>query len=81
MAGGREIMTDWVVDALRDLGGSAPILDVCKHVWAHHEGDIRREGDLLFEWQYEMRWAGDLLRRDGVLRPPDPSKRGVWQLA
>ena len=81
MARGREIMTDWVEEALRDMGGSATILDVCKHVWSHHEQDIREQGDLLYKWQYEIRWAGDLLRREGVIRPADASKHGVWELA
>lgn len=81
MSRGREIMTDWVEQALRELGGSATILQICKHVWQSHEHDIRNEGDLIFEWQYEIRWAGDLLRRDGVIRPADGSKRGIWELA
>ena len=69
MAQGRVIMTDWVVEALKQLGGKGTILDISRRVWDHHEPDIRTEGDLLYEWQYELRWAGDLLRRDGVLRP------------
>jgi hypothetical protein len=78
---GREMMTGWVLEALRELGGRAPILEVCKHVWRHHEADIRAAGDLMFEWQYEIRWAGDLLRREGALRPADLAQRGIWELA
>lgn len=74
-------MTYWVVEALRALGGSASILDIARHVWNNHEADIRAAGDLLYEWQYELRWAGDLLRRDGVIHPADASPRGIWELA
>lgn len=81
MANGRKLMTDWVEEALREMGGSATILDICKHVWRHHEQDIREEGDLLYKWQYEIRWSGDLLRRDGVLRPAEASERGAWELS
>jgi hypothetical protein len=81
MARGREIMTDWVEEALRKLGGAASILDICKEVWTLHEADIRNAGDLLYEWQYEIRWAGDLLRRNGVIRPAEVSPRGVWELS
>lgn len=81
MAQGRELMTDWVEAALNDLGGSGKILDIAKHVWRHHEQDIRVAGDLLYEWQYELRWSGDLLRKEGIIRPADESKRGVWELA
>jgi hypothetical protein len=77
----REIMTSWVEDAIRELGGSASILDIAKRVWQRHEHDIHREGDLLYEWQYEIRWAGDILRRQGTIRPADASPRGVWQLS
>ncbi len=74
-------MTDWVEEALRELGGAASILDICKKVWALHEPDIRNGGDLLYEWQYEIRWAGDLLRRNGVIRPAEVSPRGVCELS
>ena len=81
MAQGRKIMTDWVVEALGQLGRRASILEIAKRVWLLHENDIRAEGDLLYEWQYELRWAGDMLRRDGVLRPSEDVPRGIWELA
>lgn len=80
MAGRREMMTGWVVEALHLMGGKGKILDICKKVWELHESDIRNNGDLLFEWQYEIRWAGDILRRQGVLQHADSDSRGVWEL-
>lgn len=81
MARGREIMTDWIVEALRLLGGRGTILEISRRVWEMHEPEIRAAGDLLYEWQYELRWAGDILRRDGVLRPVEDVPRGIWELA
>lgn len=81
MARARETMTEWVVEALDQLGGSGTILEISRRVWDRHEPDIRAAGDLLYEWQYELRWAGDILRRDGVLRPTDEVPRGIWELA
>lgn len=81
MPQGRELMTSWVEAALRELGGRATILDICKKVWHRHEHEIRQTGDLMYEWQYEIRWAGDILRREGVLRPSGASPRGVWELS
>jgi hypothetical protein len=81
MARAREVMTEWVVEALQQLGGRGTILDISRRVWDRHEPDIRAAGDLLYEWQYELRWAGDILRRDGVLRPTDDVPRGIWELA
>lgn len=80
MAKGREIMTGWVVEALQQLGGKGTIIDIARRVWDRHEPDIRAAGDLLYEWQYELRWAGDILRRDGILRPSDHAERGIWEL-
>lgn len=80
MSNSREIMTKWVLEALNELGGSARILDICKKVWESHENDIRQSGNLLYEWQYEIRWAGDLLRRQKKLRPASLSSRGVWEI-
>ena len=81
MARAREMMTEGVVEALTQLGGRGTILEISRRVWDHHEPDIRAAGDLLYEWQYELRWAGDILRRDAVLRPTEDVPRGIWELA
>lgn len=81
MAKARKMMTPWVIEALNDLGGSASFLDISKYVWEHHERHIRDIEDLLYEWQYELRWAAYFLRRDGTLKPATESPKGVWQLA
>src|SRR5262245_46844517 len=41
MAGAREMMTEWVVEALQQLGGRGTITDVARRVWEQHESDIR----------------------------------------
>ena len=47
MARAREMMTEWVVEALTQLGGRGTILEISRRVWDHHEPDIRAAGDLL----------------------------------
>jgi hypothetical protein len=74
-------LQDWVLDALRSAGGSAPLVDVCKRIWNAHEEELRRSGDLFYTWQYDVRWAAHRLRRSGQLRPVDASPAGVWELA
>jgi hypothetical protein len=74
-------MANWVQEGLRELGGKATILDVCKKVWEKHAEEIRNSGDMFYKWQYEIRWSGDILRKKGVLRPADESADGVWELA
>ena len=71
----------WIVDALRARGGSAPLLDVCKHIWREHEAELRQSGDAFFTWQYDVRWAAHRLRRQGVIKAVEVSPRGVWELA
>lgn len=78
---GRELMKEWVKEVLRDLGGSASILEICKGVWKLLQKEIRQTEDLFYQWQYEIRWAGDLLRREGVILSAASSPRGVWQLS
>ncbi len=72
-------MTKCVNQPLRDLAGRPASLDIRKKVREPHHQHLRAEGDLLLECRYETRWPGDLLRRDGVVRPPNATKRAVWE--
>lgn len=74
-------LLDWVVEALDDLGGQSKIVPICKHIWDHHFRELEEAGDLFYIWQYEMRWAATMLRRDRVLVSAKKSPRGVWKLA
>ncbi|MCJ7491191.1 MAG: hypothetical protein MUP15_03420 [Dehalococcoidia bacterium] len=71
----------WLMGALEGAGGRASIVQICRDVWAHHEGELRSSGDLFFTWQYHIRWAATDLRRDGTMRPVELSPRGIWELA
>lgn len=73
-------LQEWIVEALRANGGSASLLVVTKHVWQVHEADLRASGDLFYTWQYDLRWAGQLLRDAGVLAPADGRRGGPWTL-
>ncbi|MAN98240.1 hypothetical protein [uncultured Roseovarius sp.] len=63
----REDLKKWVVEALKDHGGQAALIDVAKHIWKHHEVELRASGDLFYKWQYDMRWAAMVLRKQGVM--------------
>jgi hypothetical protein len=77
----RDIFLDWIIDAIRAHGGSAKIAVICKHVWDNHENDLRRMGDMLYTWQYDIRWAGLKLRQNGRLRPSNQTPKGIWILS
>lgn len=71
----------WVIDALREHGGRATLIEVCRHVWEHHEGELKSSGDLFYTWQYDVRWAAQELRNSGALRPVHGSRSQPWELA
>jgi hypothetical protein len=77
----REDLQDWVVEALREHGGRARIVQICKHIWSHHKAELRASGDFLYTWQYDTRWAGKHLRDRGVLKPVHGSRNLPLELA
>ena len=74
----RQDLREWVLSALISLGGEAQVVDVAKHIWQHHEAELRRAGDLFFTWQYDMRWAAKRLRDEGRLAAAEAYPRGTW---
>jgi hypothetical protein len=70
-----------VEEAIRAHGGSASLVQVCKHIWENYEADLQRSGDLLYTWQYEVRHAASLLRKAGLMKAADVSPKGIWELA
>ena len=79
----KKALVDWTVEILRDNGGSAHHIDIAKQIWLRHEDDLRRSGVLFYTWQYDLRWAGKILRDRGVIEPVTGAGRGdgVWRLA
>jgi hypothetical protein len=74
----REDLQEWLVDALHALGGAASPKEVCRYIWTHHEDDLRSGGDLLYTWQYDIRWANQILRDKGITKTSNPT--GIWRL-
>ena len=50
----RDDLCEWVIEALRAHNGRARIVAICKHIWEHHERELKRSGDLFYTWQYDM---------------------------
>ena len=76
----REDLKTWVIEALKAYGGSARIVQICEYIWNKYEAELRESGDLFYVWQYNMRWVGTQLRKEGVLQPNPPGIR-PWRLA
>jgi len=76
----KDDLKEAVVAAISHYGGKATIVQVAKHIWEKHESDLKGSGDRFYTWQYEMRWAANVLRNERRLLPVDDSPRGVWVL-
>lgn len=63
----RDDLMDYVVEALRELGGEGSVLEVSKVVWRRHRTEIESSEKLLYTWQYDLRWAATKLRKRGRL--------------
>ena len=79
MSSDRDLLKGWVLEALEAEGGSAKVPIIAKQIWDNHEADLRVRGDMFYTWQYQMRWAGQVLQQAGKLVKDDP-KRGYWSL-
>ena len=77
----REDLKPWVINALSAHGGRATIIEVCRHIWEHHEDELKSSGDLFYTWQYDVRWAAQALRDNGTLRSVQGSRSRPWELA
>jgi hypothetical protein len=77
----KHTLRDWILEALRAHGGAARPIDVCKYIWSHYEDELQDSGDLFYTWQYDVRWAAQTLRDDGVLAKVDGAHRQPWSIA
>jgi hypothetical protein len=77
----KEDLRNWVYEAVAAHGGSASIVQVCKHVWNNHKEDLEKSGDLFYTWGYDLRWAAQALRDAKVFKHKSLCARGVWEIA
>jgi len=78
--GARVDLEDWVIEALKSLGGRGTILAICKEIWKAHQEEINSSEDLAYKWQYKVRWAATRLRRMKKLKSAKISPKGIWEL-
>ena len=69
-----------VEESLKCLEGAAPLVEVAKDVWKHHEAQLRASCDLFYTWQYDMRWAAQRLWDAHKLAYAKKDRQQVWQL-
>ena len=75
---GRDVLKDWVLEALQSLDGKAKVIQITRKIWEQHKGDLDEADKLFYTWQYDMRWAAKVLRDEGKLMPAKDIPRGTW---
>lgn len=76
----RDDLKPLIIEALSKRGGKAHHLQIAKYVWDHYEAEIRASGEMLYQWQYELRWAANSLRRQGNLKEVTKPYDGIWEI-
>jgi hypothetical protein len=76
----RDELPKLIEESLKRLGGAAPLVEVAKDIWKHHEAQLIASGDLFYTWQYDMRWAAQRLRDAHKLAYAKKDRQQVWQL-
>lgn len=74
-------LIDWLLEALKSLGGKGSIVEICKFVWENHKDELEASGDLFYTWQYDIRWTAWQLREQGKMKQDNLSPKGIWELA
>lgn len=69
----------WVIEALHHLGGAVWPREVSKYIWEYYEYDLKNAGDLLYTWQYDVRWAAQSLRNERKLKPVNKRRDLPWE--
>ncbi len=77
----KDDLKTWLVEALEILGGRGTIVAICRTVWDGHAEELTSSGNLFYTWQYDIRWAANRLRREGVMKSAEVSPEGIRELA
>ncbi len=74
---------------LKQLGGSATMMDVFKKFWVDNKHKLHETDDIFYSWNFDIRWAATQLRKQGKMKPAtkkenthgsDMSPKGVWEI-
>ena len=68
----------WILEALQNSEDDGSIVGVAKHIWTHHEAELRGSEDVFFTWQYRMRWAGHKLVKLGKMKIEKVRGKSRW---
>lgn len=67
-----------ILEALEGCGGTATIVEISRSIWDRYKHDLEASGDFFYVWQYELRWAGEMLAKQGRILRGQPGRR--WHI-
>lgn len=76
----RRDLDEWILEALDALDGRGTIVDVSRWIWESKRRALESSGDLLYTWQYDLRWAVKRLRLRKKLKEAHDSPRSTLVL-
>ena len=85
----RKELPDILLSILKNMGGSASMMEVFKFFWKEYGAKISQTEDIFYTWNYDIRWAATNLRKRGLMKPAkkqentygeDISSKGIWEL-
>lgn len=76
----RNDLDRWATDALRELGGTASMIEVAKRTWKKHKKELHESGKHFRSWQYDFTWIGKRLRDQGIIDAEESGSESVWVL-
>jgi hypothetical protein len=76
----REDFKPLITEALKFYDGAASIYNVSKFIWENYHTKIYSSKRFLYTWQYDLRWAAQQLRDEGVMVKGSEATRGKWEL-
>ncbi|WP_077927657.1 hypothetical protein [Wohlfahrtiimonas populi] len=76
-----EAMKPWIIEALEATDGKAWPKDVARYIWEKYRKDLENSGDVLYTWQYDLRWAAQKLRLEGIMKAVDGKRNKPWELS
>ncbi|MGE4500361.1 hypothetical protein [Hydrogenovibrio thermophilus] len=74
-------MKKWIIEGLKANNGKGWPKEISKYIWENYEAQLKSSGDLLYTWQYDVRWAAQKLRYEGILKPVNGRRDLPWELA
>ena len=69
-----------LIDALQYFGKPTLITDVNRYIWNKYENDIRMSDEMLYKWQYQLRWAATMLHQKGTITMDKKGTYGLWAI-